>query len=100
MRDAHSPRRTLAISDRAENLEDIETRLKADILLEAARYGGVILTHNEVAVDGNAEGEGAILPTWTAVDVNNVKTSRDLWGNMKKDGWNVDVGEPVTWNIR
>ncbi|KAF5341719.1 hypothetical protein D9611_001925 [Ephemerocybe angulata] len=87
LRDASEPRRTLALSDRAENLEDIETRMKNDILLEAARYGGVILTHNEVASES---GEGAILPTWTAVDTNNVKTSRDLWGNMKAEGWNVD----------
>lgn len=37
-------------------------------------------------------GDGAILPTWTAVDTNNVKTSRELWDGMKADGWNVDVG--------
>jgi len=36
-------------------------------------------------------GEGAILPTWTAVDNGNVKTSSELWGFMKKEGWNVDV---------
>jgi hypothetical protein len=36
-------------------------------------------------------GEGAILPTWTAVDTGNVKTSRELWEHMKKQGWNVDV---------
>ncbi|RXW20324.1 hypothetical protein EST38_g5530 [Candolleomyces aberdarensis] len=62
--------------------------MKNDILQEAARYGGVLLTHNEVASGSN--GEGAILPTWTAVDVNNVKTSRDLWEHMKNEGWNVD----------
>jgi hypothetical protein len=33
---------------------------------------------------------GAILPTWTAVDASNVKTSRELWENMKNEGWNVD----------
>lgn len=38
-RDAAEPRRTLNISDRAENLEAIETRLKNDILQEAARLG-------------------------------------------------------------
>ena len=38
LRDAAEPRRTLAISDRAENLEAIELRLKNDILQEAARY--------------------------------------------------------------
>ncbi|KAF5327539.1 hypothetical protein D9619_004360 [Psilocybe cf. subviscida] len=87
LRDASEPRRTLAMSDRAENLEAIENRLKNDILQEAARYGGLVLTHNEVAADS---GEGAILPTWTAVDSGNVKTSLELWGYMKEDGWNVD----------
>lgn len=48
LRDASEPRRSLSLSDRAENLEAIENRLKNDILVEAARYGNVILTHNEV----------------------------------------------------
>jgi hypothetical protein len=89
LRDADEPRRTLALSDRTENLEQIEKRMKEDILLEAARFGGVILTHNEVASDSGEE--GAILPTWTAVGVDNVRTSSDLWGSMKEEGWNVDV---------
>jgi len=38
LRDAAEPRRTLSISDRAENLEAIEARLKTDILQEASRY--------------------------------------------------------------
>ncbi|KAF8199666.1 inositol hexakisphosphate-domain-containing protein [Pholiota molesta] len=88
LRDASEPRRTLVLSDRAENLEAIENRLKNDILQEALRYGGVVLTHNEVAAAES--GEGAILPTWTAVDTNNVKTSRELWAYMKQEGWNVD----------
>ncbi|KAG6879608.1 hypothetical protein C0992_000636 [Termitomyces sp. T32_za158] len=88
LRDASEPRRTLSLSDRAENLEAIESRLKNDILQEAARYGGVILTHNEVATAKS--GEGAILPTWTAVDHNNVKSSKELWEYMKTQGWNVD----------
>lgn len=88
LRDAAEPRRTLNISDRAENLEAIETRLKTDILQEATRFGGVVLTHNEVTTATN--GQGAILPTWTSVDSNNVKTCRELWEYMKQDGWNVD----------
>ncbi|KAJ6610725.1 inositol hexakisphosphate-domain-containing protein [Mycena sp. CBHHK59/15] len=88
LRDASQPRRTLSLSDRAENLEAIENRMKNDILQEAARYGGLILTHNEMSAD---RGEGAILPTWTSVDNVNVKTSRELWGQMKEQGWNVDV---------
>ena len=37
LRDASEPRRSLSLSDRAENLEAIENRLKNDILQEAAR---------------------------------------------------------------
>lgn len=36
-------------------------------------------------------GDGAILPTWTAVDTGNVRTMRELMENMRKDGWNVEV---------
>jgi hypothetical protein len=37
LRDASQPRRTLSLSDRAENLEAIENRMKNDILQEANR---------------------------------------------------------------
>ncbi|PCH42051.1 hypothetical protein WOLCODRAFT_119866, partial [Wolfiporia cocos MD-104 SS10] len=87
LRDAAEPRSTLKLSDRAENLEAIELRLKQDILVEANKYGGLILTHNEVASDA---GEGAILPTWTAVDGENVRTTRELMEGMRRDGWNVE----------
>ncbi|KII85117.1 hypothetical protein PLICRDRAFT_45241 [Plicaturopsis crispa FD-325 SS-3] len=88
LRDASEPRRTLSLSDRAENLEGIEQRLKNDILQESTKYGGLVLTHNEIAAESGEP--GAILPTWTAVDAGNVKTSRQLWENMKTEGWNVD----------
>ncbi|KAG7451357.1 uncharacterized protein BT62DRAFT_942232 [Guyanagaster necrorhizus] len=87
LRDASEPKRTFSMSDRAENLEAIELRLKNDILHEASQFGGLLLTHNEMATES---GEGAILPTWTAVDIHNVKTSRELWNFMKQSGWNVD----------
>jgi hypothetical protein len=38
MRDSSTPRDSLNLTDRSENLEAIEKRLKADILAEAARY--------------------------------------------------------------
>ncbi|KAE9405167.1 hypothetical protein BT96DRAFT_916343 [Gymnopus androsaceus JB14] len=80
LRDGSQPRRTLPI---------YRNRLKNDILQEAARFGGLVLTHNDVAV-ADVSGEGAILPTWTAVDTSNVKTSRELWTSLKNEGWNVD----------
>ncbi|KIM67616.1 hypothetical protein SCLCIDRAFT_1210267 [Scleroderma citrinum Foug A] len=87
LRDASEPRKTLPLSDRAENLEGIETRLRNDILQEAVKYGGLILTHNELPAES---GEGAILPTWTHVDKSNVRTPRELWENMRAEGWNVE----------
>ncbi|KAL4066939.1 inositol hexakisphosphate-domain-containing protein [Scleroderma yunnanense] len=94
LRDASEPRKTLALSDRAENLEAIETRMQNDILQEAAKYGGLILTHNELPAES---GEGAILPTWTHVDKSNVRTPRELWENMRLDGWNVEYHRiPIT----
>jgi len=39
LRDSSEPRKTLPLSDRAENLEAIELRLKNDILAESVRYG-------------------------------------------------------------
>ena len=72
-----------------------------------ARFGGLVLTHNEVGKAiallrrflqisqlygvASDSGEGAVLPTWTAVDTNNVRTQRELMENMRKDGWNVEV---------
>ena len=45
LRDSSEPRKTLPLSDRAENLEGIENRLKNDILIEAAKYeASIILT--------------------------------------------------------
>ena len=35
--------------------------------------------------------DGAIVPTWTAVDANNVKTSKELFEHMKREGWRVEV---------
>jgi hypothetical protein len=41
------------------------------------------------------DGDGAILPTWTAVDSNNVRTSRELWEYMRNEGWHVEVGVAI-----
>ncbi|WVN86977.1 uncharacterized protein L203_102152 [Cryptococcus depauperatus CBS 7841] len=83
LRDASNPYQTLAFSDRASNLEDIERRLKLDILDEARRYGGMILTHDEIP-------GGAIIPTWVGVDEESIQTPKEVWEDMKKNGWRVD----------
>ncbi|WVQ79454.1 hypothetical protein IAT38_001552 [Cryptococcus sp. DSM 104549] len=83
LRDASTPYQTLALSDRASNLEDIERRLKLDILDEARKYGGMILTHDEIS-------GGTIIPTWVSVDEESIQTPREVWEEMKRQGWRVD----------
>lgn len=47
LRDASDPTEALHLADRADTLEGIESRLKKDILIEADKFGGLILTHYE-----------------------------------------------------
>ncbi|KAL7424934.1 hypothetical protein Q5752_000621 [Cryptotrichosporon argae] len=82
LRDASSPFSVLALSDRASNLEDIERRLKLDILDEARRYGGLLLTHDEAE-------DGTIEPTWVSVDEGNVRTPKEVYEDVQRDGWRV-----------
>ncbi|TIA73209.1 hypothetical protein E3P81_00237 [Wallemia ichthyophaga] len=83
LRHATNPKRGIQLSYRAESLEGIEERLKADVLNESRKYGGLIMTHEE-------DTEGEIVPTWLAVDASNVLTSRELWHSIKREGFNLD----------
>lgn len=74
---------TLALSDRPDNLEDIERRLKGDILEESKRYGGLILCHDEVQ-------DGEIVPSWVAVDERSIKTPREIYEDIRGQGWKID----------
>jgi hypothetical protein len=82
LRDASHPLTSLTLSDRASNLEDIERRLKLDILAEAKRYGGLILTHDELA-------GGEIMPTWVSVDEGSIRTPKEVWEDVRREGWRV-----------
>lgn len=83
LRDASTPLQTLALSDRADNLEDIEQRLKLDILEESKRYGGLILCHDEIS-------SGDIVPSWIAVDEGSIRTPREIFEDVRRSGWRVD----------
>ncbi|WWC73457.1 uncharacterized protein I206_107427 [Kwoniella pini CBS 10737] len=83
LRDASTPYQTLALSDRADNLEDIERRLKLDILDEARKYGGMILTHEEIT-------GGTMIPTWVSVDEDSLRTPKEVWEDMKNQGFRVE----------
>ncbi|KAF8525934.1 inositol hexakisphosphate-domain-containing protein [Hysterangium stoloniferum] len=93
LRDASEPRKSLALSNRAENLADIEKRLKSDILSEASRYGGLILTHLET----ETHGDGAIVPTWTAIEPDAVLTLSELGKSLQDQGWNIQT-QPIEDN--
>lgn len=83
LRDASNPFQTLALSDRASNLEDIERRLKLDILEESRKFGGMILTHDEVS-------NGTLIPTWMSVDEASIRTPKEVYEDIKSEGWRVD----------
>uniref|UniRef100_A0A0K3CRK6 BY PROTMAP: gi/472580415/gb/EMS18219.1/ metal ion binding protein [Rhodosporidium toruloides NP11] gi/647403677/emb/CDR49761.1/ RHTO0S32e00298g1_1 [Rhodosporidium toruloides] n=1 Tax=Rhodotorula toruloides TaxID=5286 RepID=A0A0K3CRK6_RHOTO len=80
LREAAHPTDTYSISDRAENLEEIEARLKSDVLRESARYDGLVLVHDETR-------SGSILPTWVSAD--EVLTARELFSQIRSEGYNV-----------
>jgi hypothetical protein len=48
-----------------------------------------------IGISAIEDGDGAILPTWTAVDSNNVRTSRELWERMRNEGWHVEVSGAI-----
>lgn len=87
LRDSAAPLRTLSWGGSAANLEQVEERLKNDVLREARSFGGVILGHEEV-VGGATVGE--MIPTWIHVDEGSVKTVREIYDDVKKEGWLVD----------
>lgn len=49
-------------------LEMLEERLKEDVVKEVEKSGGKILLHQEI--------DGAVIPTWVIVDLENIKTLR------------------------
>ncbi|BGP42410.1 hypothetical protein JCM10450v2_006504 [Rhodotorula kratochvilovae] len=82
LREAAHPTETYSISDRAENLEEIEARLKQDVLRESARYGGLLLIHSEPYA-------GPLAPSWVSVSPSSVLTARELFSAIADEGFRV-----------
>ncbi|KAE8220931.1 hypothetical protein CF326_g8662, partial [Tilletia indica] len=113
LREASAPTETFGLSTRASNLESIERRLRADILKEAERNGGLVLVHEEDALStapNNASSANTahgtpssssksrpptssstvrLTPTWIAVDETTVQTPRQVWDQIRLSGWHV-----------
>ena len=48
----------------------------------AHRYGGLILTHDELE-------NGDLIPTWTSVDSGSVYTLKESFNRLQDEGWTV-----------
>lgn len=61
-------------------LEQMEDRLKADILVEKAKYEGLVLVHEE-------HRQGQILPVWMALE--HIQTSREVFEDLEREKFHV-----------
>lgn len=73
-----------------ERVEQMEARLKEDILNEAARYGNKILVTDELP-------DGQMVDQWESVSCNSVKTPLEVYQELQVEGYLVDYERvPVT----
>ncbi|KAK4271120.1 hypothetical protein QN277_019857 [Acacia crassicarpa] len=73
-----------------ERVEQMEDRLKEDILLEAARYGNKILVTDELP-------DGQMVDQWEPVSCNSVKTPLEVYEELQMGGYLVDYERvPIT----
>ncbi|KAF7804996.1 paladin-like isoform X1 [Senna tora] len=73
-----------------ERVEQMESRLKEDILLEAARYGNKILVTDELP-------DGQMVDQWEPVSCDSVKTPLEVYEELQVGGYLVDYERvPVT----
>ncbi|RDX75322.1 Paladin, partial [Mucuna pruriens] len=73
-----------------ERVEQMEARLKEDILMEAARYGNKILVTDELP-------DGQMVDQWESVSCNSVKTPLEVYQELHVEGYLVDYERvPIT----
>ncbi|XP_061354056.1 uncharacterized protein LOC133298743 isoform X2 [Gastrolobium bilobum] len=73
-----------------ERVEQMEARLKEDILMEAARYGNKILVTDELP-------DGQMVDQWESVSCNSVKTPLEVYQELQMEGYLVDYERvPIT----
>ncbi|KAJ1425575.1 Protein-tyrosine phosphatase-like [Sesbania bispinosa] len=73
-----------------ERVEQMEARLKEDILMEAARYGNKILVTDELP-------DGQMVDQWESVACNSVKTPLEVYQELQVEGYLVDYERvPIT----
>ncbi|XP_027349886.1 paladin-like isoform X2 [Abrus precatorius] len=73
-----------------ERVEQMEARLKEDIMMEAARYGNKILVTDELP-------DGQMVDQWEPVSCNSVKTPLEVYEELQVEGYLVDYERvPIT----
>ncbi|KAI4349837.1 hypothetical protein L6164_010386 [Bauhinia variegata] len=73
-----------------ERVEQMEARLKEDILMEAARYGNKILVTDELP-------DGQMVDQWEPVSCDSVKTPLEVYEELQAEGYLVDYERvPIT----
>ncbi|MBA0680139.1 hypothetical protein Goari_011854, partial [Gossypium aridum] len=73
-----------------DRVEQMEARLKEDILMEAARYGNKILVTDELA-------DGQMVDLWERVSCDSVKTPLEVYEELQLKGYLVDYERvPIT----
>ncbi|XVE73576.1 hypothetical protein DITRI_Ditri11bG0129700 [Diplodiscus trichospermus] len=73
-----------------DRVEQMEARLKEDILMEAARYGNKILVTDELP-------DGHMVDQWERVSLGSVKTPLEVYEELQLDGYLVDYERvPIT----
>ncbi|XP_038683541.1 paladin isoform X2 [Tripterygium wilfordii] len=71
-------------------VEQMEARLKEDILMEAARYGNKILVTDELP-------DGQMVDQWEPVSCDSVKTPLEVYEELQMEGYLVDYERvPIT----
>lgn len=69
-----------------QTVEDMEIKLKRDVLRELGKNEGRLLLHDEVE---ERPGVFTILPQWEVVDHDDVLTPRDVFELMAREGYKV-----------
>ncbi|WJX79948.1 hypothetical protein P8452_63011 [Trifolium repens] len=73
-----------------ERVEQMEARLKEDILLEAERYGNKILVTDELP-------DGQMVDQWEPVSCDSIKTPLEVYEELQVEGYLVDYERvPIT----
>ncbi|KAI8918923.1 inositol hexakisphosphate-domain-containing protein [Entophlyctis helioformis] len=82
VRDATQPTKNIKTYQgiNASRLEQVEDRLKEDILREESRWNGLLLVHEESV-------QGGVFPSWLAIE--NLQTPREVFENLVRDGFRV-----------